>query len=139
MVLFLVTRIALAGPSGEGAVGGAAPATVHLTADRPPQVVIQAAEGLTVVVPACRGISWERFDTASGRFQAVAGAPCASGSGTRSVGPAGVTLTVPDPAPVGVVRATVVVGVGCAPDLPLEVAGCSRIEGLSTEQISLGH
>lgn len=100
-------------------------------AEGPQTAVRVAATGAPVLVPACRGVVWERFDAEANRYEPVSLSPCgplAPGltldkEGTRFVLDAEVTAAQ-------VVRAVVVFGMGCQMDRPFPLARCEQVRSV---------
>jgi hypothetical protein len=106
---------------------------VMIEAEGPGVVRVRAAEGV-VYMPACGGVSWERFDPEVKVFLPIPGLPCGPLSAVLKVGPDGVEATLKAVLPpaleggVHVVRAVVLVARKCKDNKPFPLAGC---EGLS--------
>lgn len=105
--------------------------------------VIVKATSQPVFVPACRGVSWARFNDATGRFETTNAETCGALSNAIKVGPEGQTFTVDVPLPplpkVGfhLVRPTVVYGLKCKEEAPFPLAGCERIGSVDGPQIAV--
>ena len=106
---------------------------VMIEAEGPGVVRVRAAEGV-VYMPACGGVSWERFDPEAKVFLPIPGLPCGPLSAVLKVGPDGVEATLKAVLPpaleggVHVVRAVVLFARKCKDNKPFPLAGC---EGLS--------
>lgn len=109
------------------AVLAAEPVTIEVL-DGTEAAVRVTATGAAVLVPACRGVVWERFDADANRYEPVSLSPCgplAPGltldkQGTRFVLDAEVSTAQ-------VIRAVVVVGLGCKMDRPFPLARCEEV------------
>ena len=66
---------------------------VMIEAEGPGVVRVRAAEGV-VYMPACGGVSWERFDPEAKVFLPIPGLPCGPLSAVLKVGPDGVEATL---------------------------------------------
>jgi hypothetical protein len=107
------------------------PIDVSFHGDRGPVVRIRATSE-PVALPACRAVSWERWNPKTEQFVLLSEAPCGPMAPAIWVDQQGRDWTAPEE--LGLVagdrvRVQVVVGLGCNTDrpLPLEVAGCSEI------------
>ena len=99
--------------------------------DDPAVAVMVRATGGPVLVPACRGVVWERFDTASNRYEPMAAEPCGPLEPALSLDKEGTRFELSGDAPAAqVVRAIVVVGEGCEMGRPFPLAGCSRVSAV---------
>jgi hypothetical protein len=93
-----------------------------------------------VYVPACRGVSWSRFNDASGQFEPTNAEGCGPLSPAVKVGVEGREFAVDVPLPplpeVGfhVLRPTVVYGVKCTNERPFPLASCERVESIDGPQ-----
>lgn len=105
---------------------------IKIEAEGPGVVRVRATEGL-VFMPACGGVSWERFDLAAKRFLPVPGLPCGPLKPAIRVGPEGIQATLKaalPPAPDGgvhVVRAIAIVARNCRENTPFPLAACEAI------------
>ena len=102
-------------------------------------IVELTAVGDAAFVPACRGVTWERFDTEERAFVPIAGPACAAGEAALRLEAEAVRFVAPELSFSGAVtvRPVVVVGVGCQEGLPLELAGCQRVVPVSGPTIAL--
>ena len=105
------------------------PFAIELQLSNPPAVQIQSMGQLSIWLPACRGVMWERFNSNTEQFEWLALGPCEDSTLPERIDSAGKSVA----APVGVqsgdrLRVTVVVGVECKPDRPMEIAQCVRFE-----------
>ena len=126
LAIQMMWGVAMAEPPAEPS-----PIAVSFHGDRGPSISIRAT-GDAVALPACRGVSWERWDLDSEQFVLLPQQSCGPMSpailvdqqGREVAAPDGLGLTAGDR-----VRVHVVVGLGCelTRPMPLEVAGCARI------------
>ena len=104
------------------------------------ETVVVKATGAAVYVPSCRGVSWSRFNDATGQFEPTNADGCGPLSSAVKVGTEGREFTVDVPLPplpaVGfhVLRPTVVYGVKCSEERPFPLAKCERIESVDGPQ-----
>lgn len=124
--------------SWQAAYGQDGPAVFEALAGTGAAGVVLKASGEPVLLPDCRGVVWERFDADTRRYTPLPQAPCGPAKAAIRVDANG----LPFPAPAAgagfsVVRPTAVVGVGCKPDLPLELAGCARLVPVVGPNVSL--
>ncbi len=108
-------------------------ATVTVEAIDSNGVRVRSAAG-EVHVPACRGVSWEQFNSQKGAFEAVSGPSCGPDSAAIVIDSDGAEFPMDGilthtavPKAVSVVRAVVVFGEKCSKDLPFSFSGCARI------------
>ena len=105
--------------------------------------VFLRATGDDVFLPACRGVVWERFvqpeDGSEGRYESITEDACTSSKAPIKVSKDGVGFSAPASAEAtaGVLRAVVVVGLGCAPDRPMAVGGCSSLHSEISANITI--
>jgi hypothetical protein len=128
----LVVVAALAG-GPRPALAGDNVVVVHFEGQAPIAEVKGAAN---VVVPACRGVEWQRFDAELARFVPVPGPGCGPMVPAIPVPAAGLKV----PADVRLregdnVRAVALIGVGCRPDQPLQLAKCARLEAVESAPV----
>lgn len=90
--------------------------------------------GGVVHVPACRGVSWEWFDSKKGAFEAISGPPCGATSPAIVIDLGGVEFPMDGmlshsgvSGAVSVVRAVVVVGEKCSTNLPFSFSDCGVV------------
>jgi hypothetical protein len=113
-------------------VSSALAASVTIVADGPGAVRVQTAQGVAHV-PACRGVSWERFDPEKGGFEAVSGPACGPTAPALRIDENGMRFSfdgVLPPAPASgviVVRPVVVIGEKCRDSLPFELSQCAVV------------
>ena len=124
-------------PIMSGMAHAADPATVSVVANaKVPTVRVAAAGTGDVMVPACRGVVWQRFDEAAAGYVPVSTRPCTAMEPGQLVSPKGREFTIDGRVSDGdVVRAVVVVGVGCTTGQPFELADCDSVmvvEGTTT-------
>lgn len=108
---------------------GAPPATVSLVADAAvPTVRIEPIEKKSVMIPACRGVVWQRFDQQENRYTPVTKRPCGVMSPGIVVPAQGKTFAIDGKVKDGdVVRAVVVTGLECTAGQPFELADCATV------------
>lgn len=128
----LVVVVALSG-SPRQALAGDNVVVVHFEGQAPIAEVTGAAN---VVVPACRGVEWQRFDAELARFVPVPGPGCGPMVPAIPVPAAGLKV----PADVRLregdnVRAVALIGVGCRLDQPLQLAKCARLEAVESAPV----
>ena len=107
----------------------AGPATVTVVADAArPTVHLKPADGERLMIPACRGVVWQRFDEDSGGYVPVSPRPCGVMAPGQMVPKKGKRFAVDGPVKDGdVVRAVIVVGVNCTTGRPFELAECETV------------
>jgi hypothetical protein len=113
MLWFLMTSIALAEP-------------VHIGAESPGVVRVRATGG-AVFMPACAGVSWERFDVEAQQFVPLPTPPCGPLAPALVVGKVGLSVALGTPLPgkgMHVVRSVVVVAERCDANTPFPLAAC---------------
>lgn len=109
------------------AVLAAEPVTVEVL-DGPQTAVRVAATGAPVLVPACRGVVWERFDAEANRYAPLAETPCGPLAPGLTLDKEGTRFVLDaDVAAAQVVRAVVVVGQGCEMERPFPLARCKQV------------
>lgn len=120
-------------PWAQAAPAGGALALLDIEGTASVPVLVLRAASPGVVLAACKGVSWERFDVDAGGYVALEGLPCAADGPALPLTEEGLRIPM-DAAPVNgsVVRAVVVVGTGCSAGMPLPVAGCQRVEAVSS-------
>ena len=119
-----------------------------LAAAEDPEIVVSGPSEITVTasagplfIPACRGVSWARFDPATESFEPTPAPVCGPLSPAIKVGTEGHTFKVDVPLPplpdVGfhVLRPTIVVGKKCKEKAPFPVAGCVGVRAVSGPQL----
>jgi len=105
--------------------------------------VVVKATSQPVFVPACRGVSWARFNDTTGQFEATNAEACGALSNAIKVGSDGHAFTVDVPLPplpeVGfhLLRPTVVYGVKCKEESPFPLSGCERVGSMDGPQIAV--
>ena len=117
----------------------AAPAEVVSVADADvPTVVVRAAGGGSVAVPACRGVVWQRFDPGASAYTPISIRPCEAMAPAIVVTEEGRRFTVDAPVRDGdVVRAVVVVGSGCSAGQAFELAACASVVSVEGPTITV--
>jgi hypothetical protein len=134
-----VAVLLLAGFSAVNAAHAAPPVTIEADASAAvPTVLVRPAGKAEVTIPACRGVVWQRFDPAAQAYVAISVRPC----GPTEIGaplpaegrsfPVDVSVSEGD-----VVRPVVVVGTGCLPELPFELARCKAVESVDGPTITV--
>lgn len=119
-------QIALAAAGVPDAVPFTVRVDIDIVAGVPSAVVSSADAGL--VLPACRGVVWQRFDPVTETFVALTDEPCGADGPGLPIGSSGLRAPLdPLPASGTVVRAVATWGVGCQPGLPVPVAGCTEL------------
>ena len=87
------------------------------------------ATGDPVYLPACRGVVWEAFDTESQTFGPISAQPCGPTANAVKIDKDGTELRLDaDPKGAQAVRPVLLVALGCVPDKPYPLAGCSRAD-----------
>ena len=118
----------------------AAAEDVEIAVSGPSEITVTALQG-PVFVPACRGVSWARFDASKGTFEPTPAPPCGPLSPAVKVEAEGHKFTVDVPLPpvpgVGfhMLRPTVVVGQKCKDETPFPVADCVGVRALQGPQV----
>ena len=85
------------------------------------------------VVPACRGVEWQRFDAELARFVPVPAEGCGAMSAALPLPAAGLTVAATVRLREGDnVRAVAIFGVGCRPDQPLQRGKCAKLEAVES-------
>ena len=96
-----------------------------------PAVQIQPTGQESIWLPQCRGVLWERFNPKADHFELLSLKPCEMSGLPHLITAEGHTVSAPSGVTSGDrVRVTVVVGVDCSPDRPIEIAHCQRFEQL---------
>jgi len=119
MMLLLLSSLALAN-------------SVKIEAEGPGVVRVRATEA-TLYMPACAGVSWERFDRKSGEFVPVSNAPCGPMAPAIQVDIQGIKVELSGLLPnaeqggAHVVRAVVVVAEKCSENKPFPLAECEGV------------
>jgi hypothetical protein len=99
-------------------------------------VELRGAGGLSL--PGCRAVDWQRFDATAGRFLSIPQPGCGAPTPTTRVPADGMRIAAPVRlAPGDTVRAVVVLGEGCAPELPLPLAGCRALRALESKPLTV--
>ena len=108
---------------------GAPPATVSIVPDAVvPTVRIEPIEQKSLMIPACRGVVWQRFDQEQNRYTPVTKRPCGVMSPGIVVAAQGKTFSIDGKVNDGdVVRAVVVTGLECTVGQPFELADCATV------------
>jgi hypothetical protein len=116
-----------------------AEAPVQVTASAEPEPFVEVtASVLDVSLPACRGVVWERFDPDARVFLPISASPCAAMSPSTPVEAAALRFALDgDPQGSQVIRAVVVVGLGCRKNVPFELAGCKQVVSVKGPNINL--
>ncbi|MBL8616436.1 MAG: hypothetical protein JNM72_12550 [Deltaproteobacteria bacterium] len=115
---------------------GAAPEAVLVLDAAALSVELRGAVGLSL--PACRGVDWQRFDAAAGRFLSIPQPGCGAPTAATPVPTDGLRIVAPTRlAPGQTVRAVVVLGEGCAPGLPIARAGCRAVRSLESKPLTI--
>jgi hypothetical protein len=102
---------------------------LEIAVGRPGEVHLKAASGI-VHVPACRGVTWDRFDDEKGVFVAVPGETCHALSNAIKIDSDGhsfsVNVRLPPLPETGfhMVRPVVVYGLKCKDEAPFPLASC---------------
>ena len=114
------------GPTTAFAAG---PARVSIVADAGvPTVLVEPTGTETVMIPACRGVVWQRFDEKEGRYLPISKRSCGVMSPGQVVPKQGKTFAVDGPISDGdVVRAVVVTGLECTVGQPFALADCATV------------
>jgi len=103
-----------------------------------PTVRVRPAGKAEVMVPACRGVVWQRFDPVEQAYVAISVRPCGPTEIGTPLPAEGKTFTVDVSVSEGdVVRPVVVVGTGCQPELPFELARCKAVESVDGPTITV--
>ena len=114
--------------------------SVEIAVSGPGEITVSALHG-SVFVPACRGVSWHRFDPESAAFEPTPAPACGPLTPALKIDSAGQTFTVDVPLPplpdVGfhMLRPTVVVGMKCKEETPFPLAACSGVESVKGPQV----
>ena len=102
---------------------------IELQLSNSPSVYIQAAGQHSIWLPQCRGVLWERFNPKADQYERLMLTPCESNALPDRVSSDGQAIKAPHGVGSGDrIRVTVVVGVECKPDRPIEIAQCQRFE-----------
>lgn len=102
---------------------------LEIAVGSPGEVHLKATSG-TVHVPACRGLTWDRFDDEKGVFVAVPGETCLALSNAIKIDSDGrsfaVNVRLPPLPETGfhLVRPVVVYGLKCEEETPFPLASC---------------
>ena len=105
--------------------------------------VLLRATGEDVFLPACRGVVWEQFiqpeDGEEGGYVPITDEACGPSKLPIKVSKDGVSFDAPalDEVGSGVLRAVVMVGLGCAPDRPLAVGECTTLHSEISSNITI--
>jgi hypothetical protein len=98
---------------------------------RAPAVTVKPAGNSTVSVPACRGVVWERFSAEENRYVSVSTSACGPAADALPVTAKGRRFDIDGKVKEGdVVRPVVVVGSGCTPERPFDLAACRAVESV---------
>lgn len=108
---------------------GAPPATVSIVSDAGvPTVRIEPVGQKSLMIPACRGVVWQRFDQEQNRYAPVTKRPCGVMAPGIVVPAQGKTFAIDGKIKDGdVVRAVVVTGLECTVGQPFELADCATV------------
>ena len=117
----------------------AGPATVTVVADAAvPTVHLKPVEGESLMIPACRGVVWQRFDQDSGEYIPISSRPCGVMAPGRMVPTQGKKFAVDALVKDGdVVRAVIVVGAGCTTGRPFELAECASVVAVEGSTVTV--
>ena len=113
---------------------------VEIVVSGPCEITVTAEQD-PVFVPACRGVSWVRFDPSSESYKPTPAPPCGPLSPAIKVGAEGRSFKVDVPLPplpdVGfhMLRPTVVVGEKCKDETPFPVASCVNDRAVEGTQV----
>ncbi len=104
-------------------------ASVEVVAEAGPVPAVRVrAVGAPVAVDACRGVVWEGLDEVKQSFVPLPAPACGPAGPAVEVDGEGVVFRREEAeGGAAMVRAVVVVGVGCAPGRPVAVAACKSI------------
>ncbi len=131
-----VAAVGLLGAFAPGAAQGAAPEALLVLDAAAVSVELRDAVGLSV--PACRGVDWQRFDAAAGRFLSIPQPGCGAPTAPTPVPAEGLRIAAPTRLAAGqTVRVVVVLGEGCAPGLPLPLAGCRAVRAVESKPLTI--
>ena len=113
---------------------------VEIAVSGPSEITVTAPQG-AVFVPACRGVSWARFDPSTATFEPTPAPPCGPLSPAVKVEAEGHKFKVDVPLPplpdVGfhMLRPTIVIGRKCKDKLPFPVAECASVQAIDGPQV----
>ncbi len=83
--------------------------------------------GEPVFLPACRGVVWEAFDVSEKAFSPISTAACGPTANVVKIDKDGTELRLDgDPKGAQAVRPVLMVALGCAPNKPFPLAGCTQ-------------
>ncbi|HCH63577.1 MAG TPA: hypothetical protein DFR83_12295 [Deltaproteobacteria bacterium] len=107
----------------------AGPAKVVLVTDAAvPTVRVEPLESKSLMIPACRGVVWQRFDEKEARYVPISKRSCGVMSPGQIVPAQGKSFAVDGPVSDGdVVRAVVVTGLECTVGKPFALADCTKV------------
>jgi len=89
------------------------------------------ATGAPVLLPACRGVVWERFDPDANRYEPLTTRPCGPLAPGLTLDKEGTRFELEtELATAQVVRAIVVFGEGCELDQPFPLARCRSVKAV---------
>jgi hypothetical protein len=115
----------------------AEPVTVEVV-DEPVPAVVVTPTGAPVLVPACRGVVWERFDAKANRYEPIASPACGPLAPGLTLDKEGTRFRLDAEVPAAqVVRAVVVVGQGCQMDRPFPLAGCKTVTAVEGPTVTV--
>jgi len=130
----------LAGVVGIPTIGNAAPPVEvqSVTEAAVPTVKVVGKGSGTKLIPACRGVVWQRFDARTSDYTPISNQPCPAMAPALSLAADGQTFEVDAPVRDGdVVRAVVVVGTGCAAGKPFEMSDCATVVAVEGPTITV--
>lgn len=124
---------------GGGKAWAAPPVVLEVVSDaRAPAVMVRPAGRDTVYVPECRGVVWEIFDAEKNRYVPTSSGSCGPAAPPLPVTADGRRFDVDGKVTEGqVVRPVLVVGTGCDPERPFDLAGCNVIESVEGPTITV--
>lgn len=105
---------------------------VSIEVEEGPRVAVRVrAAGAPVLVPACRGVVWERFDADANRYEPITTRPCGPLSPGLTLDKEGTRFELDLDVPTAqVVRAIVVFGEGCELGQPFPLARCRTVKAV---------
>lgn len=113
---------------------------IKIVVSGPSEITVTAPQA-ALFVPACRGVSWVRFEPSTESFEPTPAPACGPLSPAIKVGPQGHVFTVDVPLPpvpdVGfhMLKPTITVGEKCEEERPFPVAGCVAVRAVEGPQV----
>lgn len=133
-----LSKLAFSQPNEENS-----PISLSVSREGHSAAIVLRATGEDVFVPACRGIVWEQFiqpeSDAEDSYIPITEPPCGPSNPPIKVSKEGVRFDAPESVvgSSGVLRAVIVVGLGCAADRPVAVGECTSLHSETSANITI--